>query len=82
MRSSRISDVLAEGAMPIGDDIGLPGGIRAALPALLIELITGQFTISLGMIVFSDMTLRLRDRGVGLDAVHGEVRLVGRADHA
>ena len=76
MRSSRISDVLAEGTMPIGDDIRTPGGIRAALPALLIELITGQFAISLGMIVLSDMTLHLRDRGVDLDAVHGEVRLV------
>jgi uncharacterized protein (TIGR00369 family) len=76
MRSTRISDVLAEGTMPIGDDIRIPGGMRAALPALLIELITGQFAISLGMIVLSDMTLHLRDRGVGLDAVHGEVRLV------
>lgn len=76
MRSTRISDVLAEGTMPIGDDIRVPGGMRAALPALLIELITGQFAISLGMIVLSDMTLHLRDRGVGLDAVHGEVRLV------
>ena len=76
MRSTRISDVLAEGTMPIGDDIRTPGGIRAALPALLIELITGQFAISLGMIVLSDMTLHLRDRGVGLDAVRGEVRLV------
>ena len=76
MESTRISDVLAEGSMPVGDDIRIPGGIRAALPALLIELVTGQFAISLGMIVLSDMTLHLRDRGAGLEALHAEVRLV------
>jgi acyl-coenzyme A thioesterase PaaI-like protein len=76
MSATRLSDVVAEGTMPIGDDIRIPGGIRAALPALLIELITGQFAISLGLIVLSDMTLHLRDRGVDLDAVRGEVRLV------
>ncbi len=76
MRATRVSDVVAEGTMPIGDDIRIPGGIRAALPALLIELVTGQFAISLGMIVLSDMTLHLRDRGDDLDAVRGEVRLV------
>jgi uncharacterized protein (TIGR00369 family) len=76
MQSTRLSDVLAEGSMPIGDDIRTPGGIRAALPALLVELVTGQFAISLGMIVLSDMTLHLRDRGIGLDAVRAEVKLV------
>jgi uncharacterized protein (TIGR00369 family) len=76
MTSTRISDVLARGAMPIGDDIRTPGGLRAALPALLIELITGQFAISLGLIVLSDMTLHLRDRGTDLDGLDGEVRLV------
>ena len=74
MESTRISDVLAEGSMPVGDDIRIPGGIRAALPALLIELVTGQFAISLGMIVLSDMTLHLRDRGIGLDALRAEVK--------
>jgi uncharacterized protein (TIGR00369 family) len=76
MRSTRVSEMVAEGTMPIGDDIRTPGGVRAALPALLIELCTGQFAISLGMIVLSDMTLHLRDRGTDLDAVRGEVRLV------
>jgi uncharacterized protein (TIGR00369 family) len=76
MQSTRISDVLAEGSMPIGDDIRTPGGIRAALPALLIERVTGEFAISLGLIVLSDMTLHLRDRGIDLDAVRAEVRLV------
>ncbi|HXY94969.1 MAG TPA: hotdog domain-containing protein [Acidimicrobiia bacterium] len=76
MTSARVSDTVAEGTMPIGDDIRTPGGIRAALPALLVELITGQFAISLGLIVLSDMTLHLRHRGVGIDALRGEVRLV------
>jgi uncharacterized protein (TIGR00369 family) len=76
MRATRISDVVAEGTMPIGDDIRTRGGVRAALPALLIELVTGQFAISLGMIVLSDMTLHLRDGCIDLDAVRAEVRLV------
>lgn len=76
MESSRVSDTVARGAMPIGDDIRTPGGIRAALPALLVERITGEFAISFGLIVLSDMTLHVRDRGIDLDAVNAEVRLV------
>ena len=75
MTSTRISDVLAEGSMPIGDDIRTPGGIRPRCPA---PHRAGHRPVRdlLGMIVLSDMTLHLRDRGTDLEGVRAEVRLV------
>lgn len=78
MEARRVSENVAEGTMPIAPDICTPGGVRASLVGLLMELVNGPFSIELGVIVLSDMTLHMRDAALDVEAVRAEVTIVRR----
>ena len=79
-------ELTCEGLMPIGPDAMTPGGIRAALIALLLEGIFGDNLLARGFPVLSNMTFQVRDtchgvtraRAVGELARFGSRSAIGR----
>ncbi|MFI4894226.1 MAG: PaaI family thioesterase [Phycisphaerales bacterium JB058] len=80
MEMGSTGEKTCEGTMPIGADIMTPGGLRAALPALLLEGILGNNLIRKGWPVLSNMSYQVRDGadGVARARAVGEVVRIGR----
>jgi acyl-coenzyme A thioesterase PaaI-like protein len=70
-------ELTSGGTMPVGDDIRTPGGIRAALLALLVEGGFGRNFLDAGLFpVLDNMTVHVRDGGDGVTTVRAEGEIV------
>jgi uncharacterized protein (TIGR00369 family) len=76
-------EMTAEGTMPVHPGILTPGGIRAALLALLIEGSFGGNILQAGLFpVLDNMTVHIRDGGEGVLAVKSRGEIVRGAQRA
>jgi acyl-coenzyme A thioesterase PaaI-like protein len=76
VRSRSIDDQSGETRMPVGDDIRVPGGLRAAPLGLAFENGVATYMFARTMAVPSQISLHVRDRGEGVEAIHSRTRIV------
>ncbi len=70
-------ELTSAGRMPVGPDILTPGGIRAALLALLVEGGFGGNFLDAGLFpVLDNMTVHVRDGGVGVTSLLADGEIV------
>jgi acyl-coenzyme A thioesterase PaaI-like protein len=70
-------ELTSAGTMPVGDDIRTPGGIRAALLALLVEGGFGRNFLDAGLFpVLDNMTVHVRDGGESVTSARAEGEIV------
>jgi acyl-coenzyme A thioesterase PaaI-like protein len=73
-------ELTSAGTMPVGPDIRTPGGIRAALLALLVEGGFGGNFLDAGLFpVLDNMTVHVLDGGDGVTSARAEGDIVRRA---